>query len=288
MQHGEAGLGAAEEADGVRVRVHGADYPLAVAQALHGADAVAQRGGDLEPELLSRGLHLGGETLRELFCASGEHQLGLCYRGAVLFRRRPAGAAPAGAGAHMVIEAGPRLVYVAREAARTGGQLEGLAHGVYYVLCQAPPSKGAEILGAVLNHAVRQREARVLALHVQADEGIALVVLEQDVVVRLVALYERVFQHQRLEFALDYDDVEVVHLGHHGRDLGQVFAAEIACHAVFERLGLAHVYDLAADVLHYIHAGQQRQAVGLVAQFVCFRRWTPPCGLRRSLRPSAN
>ena len=88
---------------------------------------------------------------------------------------------------------------------------------------------------------------------------------------RFVALYQRVFEHQGLKFRLDYDDVEVVHLRRHRRNLGQVVAAEIAGHAVFQRLRLADVYHLAARVLHDIHARQQRQAVRLVAQLIYFR-----------------
>jgi len=78
-----------------------------------------------------------------------------------------------------------------------------------------------------------------------------------------VPLYKGVFEDKGLELRGDDDDVKIVHLICHGGDLGQVLAAEIARHAVFECLGLAYVDDLAARVLHYIYSRQERQAVCL-------------------------
>ena len=74
----------------------------------------------------------------------------------------------------------------------------------------------------------------------------------------LVPLDEGVFQHQGLKLTLGDDDVEVRHLFHHGRHLGQVFPVEIAADPVFQLLGLAHVDDLALLVEHDVHARQQR------------------------------
>ena len=85
---------------------------------------------------------------------------------------------------------------------------------------------------------------------------------------RLVALDERVFQHERFKFRLGNDDVEVVHVRDHRRDLRQMVAAEIARHAVFECLSLADVDHLAGSVQHNIDARQKRQAVGFLAQLL--------------------
>ena len=80
----------------------------------------------------------------------------------------------------------------------------------------------------------------------------------------LVALDGGVFQHQGLKLAARDDDVEVAHLVHHGCDLWQVLAVEVARDAVFELFGLADVDDLIVLVEHDVHARQQRQTVCLV------------------------
>ena len=80
----------------------------------------------------------------------------------------------------------------------------------------------------------------------------------------LVALDEGVFQHQRFKLAARDDDVKIRHLLHHGRHLGQMLAVEIAGDAVFELFGLADIDDLIVFIEHDVHAGQQRQAVGLI------------------------
>ena len=80
----------------------------------------------------------------------------------------------------------------------------------------------------------------------------------------LVALDEGVFQNQGFKLAPGDDDVEIAHLVHHGGDLGQMLPVEIACDAVFELFGFAHIDDLPLLVEHDVHARQQRQSVGLV------------------------
>ena len=80
----------------------------------------------------------------------------------------------------------------------------------------------------------------------------------------LVALDEGVFQHEGLKLAARDNDIEVAHLVHHGGDLGQVLAVEVARDAVFELFGLSDVNDLVVLVEHDVHARQQRQTVCLV------------------------
>ena len=81
-------------------------------------------------------------------------------------------------------------------------------------------------------------------------------------------LDERIFQDQGFEFAGGNNHLKVGHFFNHGRDLREVLAVEITAHAVFELLGLADVDHLAVLVEHDIHARQQRQTRGLLAQ--CF------------------
>ena len=77
----------------------------------------------------------------------------------------------------MIVEAGPLLADVARELPRAGGQQQGFADRVYDVPRLRPSAEGAEIARPVLGVAVRERERGVLAARVEADVGIALVVL---------------------------------------------------------------------------------------------------------------
>ena len=127
-----------------------------------------------------------------------------------------------------------------------------------------PAAVGAEVPGPVLRRPVGQGESRVLLLHRQADVGVALVILQQDVVPGLVPLDEGILQHQGLKLRVGHDDVKVVDLAHHGTGLfrvgGQV--SKILAHPVFQRLGLAHIDDRIFGVLHDIHARLQRQGMG--------------------------
>ena len=176
MEHGKAALGSAVKAHGVRVRIDGGDDALAVPQALDGPDAVPIGGRKLEAELLRGGKHLLRQLIGELLGLAAEYHGGLLDRGAVFLGRVP-GHAPAGAGAHVVVEAGPLFSDVAREFPRAGRQQQRLGHGVYDVLGDGTSPEGAEIARPVLCIAVREREGRVLAARVEPDVGIALVIL---------------------------------------------------------------------------------------------------------------
>ncbi len=94
------------------------------------------------------------------------------------------------------------------------------------------------------------------------DIVIALVVLEQDIVFRAVLLYKRAFEHQRLEFAVAEDIVEVVDIIDHLTHLDGVviLRAKVGADPVFERLCLADIDYLALFVFHQINTGVQRQA----------------------------
>src|SRR5699024_2342340 len=126
---------------------------LPVAQALDGAYAVAQRGRGLESQLLRRLLHLPREAGGELLRLAGQYQLRLGDGVAVGLAAERA-QAPAGAGAHVVVQAGALPANVPREAPRAGGQLQRLAHRVDDVLGLRPPAEGPEIARRVLGRPV--------------------------------------------------------------------------------------------------------------------------------------
>ena len=132
-----------------------------------------------------------------------------------------------------------------------------------------PAAEGTVVFRAVVGGAVHQGKAGIVAA-VQPHEGIALVVLQQNVVAGLMALDEGVLQHQGLELRPDDNGVEPVHMGHHHLRFLVVAGGvlKILADAVFQFFGLAHIDDLAGLVHHQIDAGQQGQVVGLGAELI--------------------
>ena len=242
---------------------------LPLSQELHGGDAVPELGGPLEAQLLGRQLHLSLEVGADLLVLPLQQPDGLVdvLPVAALVHLRPAVAV---ALAHAVVEAGALLADVPGELFPALGQAQGRLDGLDDVLGGAPAAVGAEVPGPVLGGLVGQGEPGVGLSHRQADVGVALVVLEEDVVPGLVPLDEGALQHQGLELAVGDDDVEVVDLAHHGPGLlgvgGQV--GEVLGDPVLQGLGLAHIDDLVFGVLHDVDARLQRQAVGFFFQFI--------------------
>ena len=265
VQHGKTALGPALKTDSIGVGIGRGDDALVVLQALDGAQPVAQRRCVFKPQRVGRSLHLLGQFGRELRRAAVKDHLRLADGLEILCARNVLQAV-ACAGAHVVIQARAGAADVARKLARARRQAQRLAHGVDDLGRHAPSAVGSEVLRAVLLRAVDERERRVRLRHVQTHEGVALVVLEQDVVFGFVQLDERVFEHERLKLGLHDDDIEIRNVRDHGRHLRQVLAAKIARDAVFERFRLADVDDLAVLVEHDVHARQQREHIGLFAQ----------------------
>ena len=114
----------------------------------------------------------------------------------------------------------------------------------------------------------REGEPRPLLLG-HFDIAVALVVLQQDVVLRGVGLDLAGFQHQRLELALADDDIERIGVGDHLADLvimGHTLP-EILAHPDAQPLGLADIDDGVAFVPDDIHPRQKRQHTGFFVEF---------------------
>ena len=260
MQYREAALRAALETDRVGVRKGRGDHALLVRERLDRADAVAQRGGLLEAKLLRRLLHSAAQSFDQFRALSFQDQRGLFDAAAVVLLRHVL-ETPSGAAAHLILQTGPVLADITREFPRAVRQQQGLADRGDDLARLIAPAERAVIARSILRSAAGERQLRIGTLKIDADEGITLVVLEQDIVVRPVALDQRVFQHERFEFAVSDDHVEIAHLVDHRRHLRQMLAAEVADDAVFQPLGLADVDDLALFVEHDIHARKLRQII---------------------------
>ena len=222
-----------------------------LAQHGQGLDPVPELGGGLKLQVFRRPLHLGGQLLGELAQLASEETAGLLhpllidgFAGTVL-------PAKTVAFADMIVEAGPLLADVPGKLAAAGGQLQCAAYGIDGHAGLTSPAEGAEVPGTVVGHFAHQREAGIGPLS-QPDEGIALIVLQQDVVPGLMVLDEGVLQDQRLELSAHEDGVEVIHLGHHGLCLLVVTGVflEVLADPVFQFFRLAHVDDLAGLVHH--------------------------------------
>ena len=138
---------------------------------------------------------------------------------------------------------------------------QGLAHG-------HRGSVGAEVAAAVLDDAAGGEDARPVAPG-HLDAQVALVVLEADVVARLVLLDEVVLEDQRFLLVAGHQGLDVLHLAHEeGHVRAAVAAPQVGAHPRAQLLGLAHVNDLAAAVPHQVDAGPGGQRVELVLQFL--------------------
>ena len=214
MDQGIAALRrAAVHAPHVRVGADAGDNLLPLAQHLDGVDAVAQGSGLFKAQLGGLPLHLLAHGTGQLPIVSGEQLRGL-FDAALILRFVRHAAAKCVAPAHVMVQAGALPADVTREDAGAGGQLERGAHRVDRAARLVSPAERAEVARAVVRGLVDHRKARIAPL-LQAHKGIALVVLEQDIVARHMLLDERILQDQRLKLRGDEDRIKVVHLGHH-------------------------------------------------------------------------
>ena len=111
-----------------------------------------------------------------------------------------------------------------------------------------------EVFRAVVDLASGKKDARE-SLFLDTDPRIGLVVLEHDVVARLVLLDHRVLQQQRLRLRVDDAVFEVGDFAHEDARLARLLLIEIAADAAFEVLGLAHIDERTVFVEIAVHAG---------------------------------
>ena len=150
------------------------------------------------------------------------------------------------------------------------GQLEGQPDGLHHIVGHGSAAVGAVIVRAVVRRFADHGDDRVNVLHVKPEVGVALVVLQKDVVFRHVALDEGAFQHQRFKFGSSDNDVKMVDFAHHQPGLGGVGrrVLKILADPVFQLLRLAHIDDLIRLVPHDVHAGGIGQGQGFFFQFI--------------------
>jgi len=116
-----------------------------------------------------------------------------------------------------------------------------------------------EIPGAVLLHAAREEHPRI-GLVGDADPGVGLAVLEEDVVMGLVLLDEVVLQQQGVRLAVDHGVLQVGNLAHQDAGLGvePLRGHEILRHPLVQVLGLAHINHRSLGVIIAVDSGGMR------------------------------
>ena len=154
-------------------------------------------------------------------------------------------------------------------------QAEGGADGIDHLLGTSAAAVRAEVLRAVVLDAGCQRDHRIRLPQIDAQIGIALVILEQDVVLRHIVLDKRTFQHQRLELRRRRNCLKVVNLRDHTPCLWRMRGGllKILAHPVLQFFRLADINHRIACVLHEIDARLVRQRqCGLLQFFLCHMR----------------
>ena len=176
--------------------------------------------------------------------------------------------------------AGPYVLGREVEVAGADGiqVLDEVEHGIH----GRQVAVGSVVRRAVADDAAGLEDAREVFV-LDADAGVGLVVLQQDVVARLVFLDEVVLQQQGVFFGVDHDVADVGYLAHQYAGLaGPVVAVEVGGDSPFQIFGLSNVDDGSFAVQVLVDAGAfgqvQHDAFQVVVelQFGCLC----PCAYR--------
>ena len=279
MQHADTRAGLSlHKGDNIQFRERTRDNVLSGAQLLDGTQTVAQDGGTLELQFLGGFVHLLGQFTLELFCVALEQRDRLFDQRVILLRTDLAGARRAAA-AKVQIQARPVLADVPRKGTRTAFQVQCFTNRINRSSCGAAAHVRTKVPRSVMCRLGDNFEIRIGQSGVQPHIGIAFVVLEQNVVLRLVLLYHRVLEHERFKLAVCDDDIEVVDMADQLARLGvQPFGRlKVVGHAVAEQLGLADVNHLAGLILVHINAGLHGQPAHALLQLFSCHADCPPC-----------
>ena len=200
-----------------------------------------------------RRIHFFRKSPDLLLVVSAEELQHLLHLFPVFLLRHPA-LAGRRALADMMVEAGPvlpdalrQLPVAAADAVKLPQQIDSVPHG-------SRRGKGPEIAGGILLHFPGNGDAGVHLPGGDADERVALVVLEHRIVFGPVLLDQVRFQHQRLQLGVRDDVLKIIDILHHPHDLRALVprALEILAHPVLQAHRLADVDDLPVFGVHEI------------------------------------
>ena len=160
-----------------------------------------------------------------------------------------------GALIHVVVQTGPVFSHIPWKLFAATGQLQSQPNGLHDAVGYGSAAVGTEIFRPVIGNPADQLNFRVNILHIQPQIGVALVILEKNIIFGGIPLDQAAFQHQRLELGSCHDHIEMVDVADHNPGLGAVGGGvlEILADAVFQFFGLAHIDDFILFIAHDIH-----------------------------------
>ena len=159
--------------------------------------------------------------------------------------------------AHVVFEARPEFACVdvlLAQVVFAGPNGVQLAHDVEHGVHRLGRSIRSEILRAILDDVPGRMDARETLL-ADDDGWVGLVVLELDVVSRLVLLDEAVLEEQRVHLGGHHDEPDVGNLLDEQPGLAVLVGllAEVAGHPLFEAFGLADIEQGPLRIIVLVH-----------------------------------
>jgi hypothetical protein len=214
-----------------------------------------------------RGLfHLHLEPAHHLLGPALQEQAGVLAGLPIAGEGRDLGHAGGQAAADLVLEAGPRPAAVQHLLARP--HAEELVHHARGLPSQQGRDVGAAIGVAVFGHPAHHVQPGILLRQRELEVGVVLVVPQQHVVARPVALDQVVLEGQRLHVGVHEHQVEVRDLRGHvpAPDLDGPAGLEVRADAVAQAPGLAHVDHGAVPVLEEVDPGLGGNRLQLLLQ----------------------
>ena len=257
----------AGQGDDIHLGVGVHDHLLAGRNPFNGLDLIPQQGRRLKIQPFRGRFHLFPQLLDDVLLAVSDHPQCALDRLVVGFTADLA-AAHRHALADVGVQAGAPLAEVPGKFPVAAGQQKTVLGHLHHLPHREGGGERADIVGIVIVLLQRRRDPRPGAfghLHI----AVALVILEQDVVLRGVGLDLAGFQHQRLKLALTDNHIKGEGVGDHLGDLGVVGhpLPEILRHPGLQPLGLADIDDGIAFVPDDVYPRQQRQHTGLAVEF---------------------
>ena len=157
----------------------------------------------------------------------------------------------------MVIQAGPILSNITGKFPFTSGQFQRQLNCLHQVLCHTTAAVGTVVGCAIIRNFTDHGDARINLPHVQPQIGIALVVLQQNVIFWHITLDKTAFQYQCLEFRRCNDHIKMINMADHQTRFGRMRhrVDKILADAVFQFFCLAHINDIVMLIPHDIHTG---------------------------------
>ena len=230
----------------------------ALAEAFEHLDFVAQAGGLFELELLRRRLHLGPHLVEQLLAVAFEKQLQPLDVLAILFLR-DAQVAGGGALIDRRQQAGPEpapALVVGFDVERAGAELEDPLQDLHRAAEAAGAGERAVELHAAGARLAGDLDAREIFVRGDLQIGKGFVVAEVAVELRLDVLDQPGFHQQRVDFALGFDEVDVVRFADEleGALIAGGGGQEVAAGAGAQVVRLADVEHAAGLVLKQVDA----------------------------------